>query len=101
MPLQSTGTAREYIFYLSGEIDHHGAKALLSEVEDELARRLPLQLTLDLGGVSFMDSSGIALLMRCKARVDALGGSLHVVNTPPQALRMLQAAKIPDHIHFT
>ena len=51
-------------------------------------------MTLDLGGVSFMDSSGIAILLRARQRVSALGGALRVVHVPEQAAKVLRAAGV-------
>ena len=45
---------------LTGEIDHHRAGALMRELETQLDLESPRTVELDLGGVSFMDSSGIA-----------------------------------------
>ena len=56
--------ARHICIRLSGELDHHSAKGLLRRLDQEIEKALPTQLTLDLSGVTFMDSSGIALLIR-------------------------------------
>ena len=48
-------------FQLSGELDHHGAKGLLDCLEREIERTVPMSLVLDFSGVTFMDSSGIAV----------------------------------------
>ena len=42
-------------FFLVGELDHHGAKGLLENLEREIERTLPLSLVLDFSGVTFMD----------------------------------------------
>ena len=51
-------------FQLSGELDHHGAKGLLDCLEREIERTVPMSLVLDFSGVTFMDSSGIAVALR-------------------------------------
>ena len=99
MTMRCDGAERRYTIYISGEIDHHSAKRLLWQLEEELSSRLPHTLTLDLGGVSFMDSSGIALLMRCRRRMEGVG-ALTVSNVPTQPLRMLKAAHIDHFITF-
>ena len=48
---------------LKGELDHHGAKGLLTCLEQEIQRSLPMVLILDFSGVTFMDSSGIAVAL--------------------------------------
>ena len=55
---------------LSGEIDHQVAREMMDSITDAIATRLPAQLVLDLSGVTFMDSSGIAVLLRV---LDAAG----------------------------
>ena len=49
--------------YLSGEIDHHSAQMLRQQIDAELSARMPARLILDFGGVTFMDSSGIGLIL--------------------------------------
>ena len=44
--------------------------------------------------VTFMDSSGIALLIRSQQRMQLLEGSIIVRNVPRQAKRVLDAAGI-------
>lgn len=85
---------RNLLLELKGEIDHHGARNALREVEEAVDAALPRRLVLDLAGVSFMDSSGIALILRAQQRMQLLDGSLVVCNVPPQARRVLDAAGI-------
>ena len=61
---------------LTGEIDHHRAGALMRELETQLDLESPRTVELDLGGVSFMDSSGIALLLRLYRSLAFTGGKL-------------------------
>ena len=79
---------------LCGEIDHHGAKTVMGELEEIISTRLPRALTLDLSGVTFMDSSGIAVLLRARRGMEGLGGTLRVAHIPAQPRRVLDAAGI-------
>lgn len=61
--------------YLAGEIDHDAAQDLRIQLDDALLTRTPHTLVLDLGGVGFMDSSGVGLILgrqRC-ARTSPAG----------------------------
>ena len=49
--------------YLAGEIDHDAAQGLRIQLDDALLTRSPRILVMDLGGVGFMDSSGIGLIL--------------------------------------
>ena len=55
---------------------------------------LPKVLVLDMSGITFMDSSGIALILRAQQRMQLLDGSILVCNVPAQARRVLDAAGI-------
>ena len=94
MPVAITCRDRQLTAVLSGEIDHHGARTILLALEDTIQDHLPRSLELDLSNVSFMDSSGIALLLQAKRQMDYLGGTLHATHIPPQARRVLDAAGV-------
>ena len=79
---------------LSGEIDHHTAARLRQQIDEEIDRRMPGMLVLDFGGVGFMDSSGIGLILGRSKRMQAGGGQLQVRGTSAQINRMLALANI-------
>ena len=47
---------------LVGELDHAAAQTVMPGIEDAVEEYLPRRCVLDLTGVSFMDSSGIAVI---------------------------------------
>ena len=94
MELNAKSADRNLLLELSGEVDHHGAKDAIRQLELAVDAALPRQLVLDMAGVTFMDSSGIALILRAQQRMQLLDGSLLVCNVPPQARRVLDAAGI-------
>ena len=79
---------------LSGEIDHHSAREMREAIDDTAQKVKPACLRLDFSQVPFMDSSGIAILLRARQRVSALGGALRVVHVPEQAAKVLRAAGV-------
>ncbi len=85
---------------LSGELDHHGAKTMMTELERHIDAARPGALVLDLAGLSFTDSSGIAVLLRTWRHMDTLGGTMKVVNTPNQAAKVFRAAGLQRLIPF-
>ena len=94
MEIKARSTDRNLLLEFSGDLDHHAAKDAIREMELSVDAALPKKLVLDLGGVTFMDSSGIALLLRAQRRMENLEGSLLVCHVPPQAKRVLDAAGI-------
>ena len=51
------------IAYLIGELDHHSAGAVRDKIDSSISCMKPNHLILDFKNVSFMDSSGIGLVM--------------------------------------
>lgn len=94
MEIRARDTDRELLLEISGDIDHHGARNALKEVEMAIDAALPRLLVLDFSGVTFMDSSGIALILRSQQRMQLLEGSVVLQNIPAQARRVLDAAGI-------
>lgn len=83
---------RNMTMKITGEVDHHRAKQLMQELERKIEIHCPGALKLDLSGVTFMDSSGIAVLLRAFQRMRETAGSFEVVGVPGQAGRMLRTA---------
>lgn len=76
MDIRARDTDRELLLEFSGEMDHHGARNALKEVEIAIDAALPRSLILDFAGVTFMDSSGIALILRSQQRMQLMEGSV-------------------------
>ena len=81
--------------YLAGEIDHDAAQDLRIQLDDALLTRTPHTLVLDLGGVGFMDSSGIGLILGRQRIARTVGAALRIQHAPAQLGRVLQLAGIP------
>ncbi len=91
---------RQLTISLTGELDHHAAKRLMDAIDQCVEQNLPSKTLLDLGGLTFMDSSGIAVVMRTRRRMDALGGTLVVVNIPDQAAKVLETAGMNRYVNL-
>lgn len=94
MPLSCQTDRRTLTARVSGEIDHHAARRLMRELDQAIESRSPRCLVLDLAAVSFMDSSGIAVLLRTRKRMLEAGGSMEVRNVPAQAGKVLKTANL-------
>ena len=80
--------------YLAGEIDHDAAQGLRIQLDDALLTRSPRILVMDLGGVGFMDSSGIGLILGRQRCARTLGGSLRIQHAPEQLRRVLHGEAV-------
>ena len=73
---------------VEGEIDHHSAVNIRMELDDCIRRARPRILRLDLSGVTFMDSSGLGLIMGRCALMQQKGGELILWRPTSAVLRM-------------
>ncbi len=78
--------------YLSGEIDHHNAPMIRETIDEYVSFRQPDRLVLDFGDVTFMDSSGIGLVMGRYRLIEGKNCALYIVNLSEHAYRVMQLA---------
>lgn len=78
--------------YLDGEIDHHCAPMLRSEIDLAVENSRPENLILDFGEVTFMDSSGIGLVMGRYRVMKDIGGRVSLQNTPVHIKKVMRLA---------
>lgn len=76
--------------YLSGEIDHHSARRIREYTDALIGELKPVRLLMDLSAVTFMDSSGIGLVMGRYRMMKLYGGSVRAVSIPPGLRRMME-----------
>lgn len=80
---------------LTGEIDLANADSLAAKLEPVLSMR-PAQLVVDVSGLEFMDSSGIALLVRCAQKV----GRLRLRHPSPIIRRTVESLGLANVLHL-
>ena len=101
MQLKISGRDRELELFFAGELDHHAAREVMRALEEQVEERLPRTLVLDFGALQFMDSSGIAVVMRAHRLMGERGGSVRIRNPPAQAGKVLRAAAIDRLVPMT
>ncbi|MFW3168875.1 STAS domain-containing protein [Geodermatophilus sp. CPCC 206100] len=74
---------------VAGEVDTFTAPTLRSAVDAELERRPP-ELVLDLRGVRFLGSAGLALLVQTQKSADSRGIVLRLIATTRPVIRPLE-----------
>lgn len=65
---------------IQGELDHHSAEYLRRKIDGEMMKSSTKYIILDLSGVSFMDSSGIGVIIGRYKNITKLNGKLAVIN---------------------
>ena len=94
MNISTAFAAGRLTIYLAGELDHHEARGAIRSIDELLVEYLPRDCVLDMSGLSFMDSSGIALIIRMSRRMKNLGGRVWIENPAKQPLRVIDASGI-------
>lgn len=82
------------IVVLAGEIDHHTCVSIREAVDRNYEKKRAKNLIFDFEKVTFMDSSGIGMLMG-RYRLVAIGGGVTCLyNVPSDIERILKMANI-------
>ena len=80
--------------FLNGELDHHTASKVRDTIDMEILKTSVKLLVLDMTEVSFMDSSGIGLIVGRYHRIKSLGGSMQISNPSASLLRILRMSGV-------
>ena len=94
MSVKIVSSQQKMTVYLKGEIDHHNAAFIREEIDNAVMSQKPEVLKLDFDNVSFMDSSGIAVMINALRNMSAIGGKLYVYGLRAQPNRVFQASGI-------
>ncbi|HBL84557.1 MAG: hypothetical protein A2Y17_00860 [Clostridiales bacterium GWF2_38_85] len=84
----------EILATLHGEIDHHTAKQMRDELDKTIINEKPDTFSLVLSDISFMDSSGLGLVMGRYKTVTDNGGRMKIINPSANVTRILNMAGI-------
>ncbi len=87
--------------YLNEEIDHHIAKTMREEIDAQAQKNMPQVLVLDFKNVTFMDSSGIGLVMGRYKLMQDLCGKLQVVNVPNHIKKVMVLAGLEKLVQIS
>ena len=77
---------------IRGEIDHHTAKSLRGKIDEKMYAARPKTVLLDVGEVTFMDSSGLGLLLGRFTVARELGSEFRIVSPSDSVKKILDLA---------
>ena len=80
--------------YLSGELDHHSASQIRQELDALIRDSRARRLLLDLSSLTFMDSSGIGVILGRYNQMARRGGSLAVRKPSSQINRIFDLSGV-------
>jgi anti-sigma B factor antagonist len=84
------------VLTLAGELDLETAAELRTHAQAELAAGRCQVLTIDMSGLTFVDSSGLGLLVELRQMATASGVALELANVPPRPARVIEIAGLAD-----
>ena len=79
---------------LTGEIDHHCAKAYISGIAAKIESYMPDVCILDFRDVTFMDSSGIAVVINALRCMTQIEGTLGLSGLAEQTMKVFRASGV-------
>ena len=85
---------------LTGEIDHHCAKAYIQSIEAKIEAYIPDVCILDFQEVSFVDSSGIAVVINALRAMARIEGKLILAGLKEQPMKVFRASGIDKLVHI-
>ena len=100
MRLTSYLQNRELTIALTGEIDHHCAREYINSVSAKIEAYAPRKCILDFQDVTFMDSSGIAVVINALRNMSKIQGELIVCGLASQPYKVIRASGIDKLIEI-
>ena len=85
---------------LNGEIDHHRARVYIDTIAAKIDAYTPTECVLDFSEVSFVDSSGIAVVINSMRRMAQIEGELSLTGLAEQPMRVFRTSGIDRLVHI-
>ena len=79
---------------LTGDIDHHRAKECIKAIEAKIEAYTPSLCVLDFRDVTFMDSSGIAVVINALRAITKIEGEMVLSGISQQPMKVFAASGI-------
>lgn len=79
---------------LTGEIDHHCAKGYIESITSKIEAYSPKVCVLDFTDVTFMDSSGIAVVINTLRNMTRIEGNLELSGLNTQPMKVFRTSGV-------
>jgi len=94
MKLRMETIQRTLVVKIEGEVDHHTAEEMRTEIDREINLHNVQNLIFDFDKVTFMDSSGIGVIIGRYKQIHSRGGKTLIIRVKPQVDRILEISGI-------
>ncbi|QRG69844.1 anti-sigma F factor antagonist [Brevibacillus choshinensis] len=88
------------VIRLQGELDHHTAEELRGKVDEILRAPDIRHIVLSLADLTFMDSSGIGVILGRYKQISARSGDMYVTSINPTIYRIFEMSGLFKVIKF-
>ncbi|NTU30159.1 anti-sigma F factor antagonist [Brevibacillus sp. HB1.1] len=88
------------VIRLQGELDHHTAEELRKKADDLLRTSTIRHIVLSLADLTFMDSSGIGVILGRYKQISARSGEMYVCSINPTIYRIFEMSGLFKVIKF-
>lgn len=88
--LECIAYGNSLLININAEIDHHTSYLLREKMDKEINRKDIKNIVFDFKNVSFMDSSGVGLIIGRYKVIEKIGGKVAIVNTNPKIKRIFE-----------
>lgn len=83
------------VLTLEGPIDLHVSSRVASAL-NAILKTKPVRVVVDLSAVNYIDSSGLAVLIKGAQQVEAYGGRLMLANVREEVWTILETARVSE-----
>lgn len=90
----------ELLISLLGEIDHHSAVRVRTEIDERISQMRPKRAVMDLSHIDFMDSSGLGLIMGRYMKMQAIDGVLLLRNPNERIVKIFKLAGLEKIVNI-
>lgn len=99
LDMTMTKTADATVVILTGELDISEAPRVERELE-AIQNERPRCVVIDLRNLTFMDSSGLRLIISAYQRLDAAGAKLQLIPGPDAIQRIFSVTRLDERLEF-
>ena len=82
------------ILKITEEIDHHTSEKIRKRADYEIQIHIPKKVIFDFENVTFMDSSGIGMIIGRYKTANMLGGSVEMTNVKPSIEKIFEMSGV-------
>ena len=95
--IQSRQEENASVLAVKGKVNFEVTAQLREAVKEAIAAHQPKLLVINLEGVSFIDSSGLGLLVAARSSIDKINGRLHLCNIPAQVKKVFDQTNLTNY----